>query len=393
MCANPPKKDVILILDDEPEIGLFLGRIAATVGFTSESVSSYDEFQAKLNEFSPTCVMMDLQMPDVDGIEILRFLAKTGCQSDIVIMSGFDHKVIDSARQLGQERGLRITDTIQKPFRADHVISILEGLRQTEIVIDADGISHAMAQRQFELYYLPTLNLAAPNAKAPGGYDLIGFEGLLRWNHPTRGILPPAEFLPIAEDAAMMDQMSEMVFGLALKTQQKLGSAGVSVPLSINMSPSNLYDAGLPDIFGERCREAGVAPGTIVIELTETAAMRDPMTSMDFLTQLRSKGFGLSVDDFGTGFSSLVQLQKLPFSELKIDRSFISDCDKSEQSRTLVKSMIDIAKNLGLSSTAEGVESDAEVDFLRSCGCDSAQGFLFSEAVPYDRLAKWIAPS
>jgi EAL domain-containing protein (putative c-di-GMP-specific phosphodiesterase class I) len=306
-------------------------------------------------------------------------------------MSGFDEKVIESARLLGQERGLKISATIRKPFRIDEIENILGVPNESTNLLDPRAIELAIQRSEFCLVFQPKIDLAAATEGDPGSrYKTIGFEGLMRWNHPTRGLVGPVDFLPLAEAANMMDRITDVVIDLAIAQQRIWLDENLKTSLAINISAQNLRDAGFADNLQSRCIAAGVPSESIIVELTETAAMGDAATAMDIMTRLRIKGFRLAIDDFGTGYSSLVQLQVLPFSELKIDRTFVRECDKSRQSQVIVKTMIDLARNLGLACVAEGVESRMVLDFVRNNGCDMAQGYYVSKPVSSQDSILWL---
>ncbi|MCA0448850.1 MAG: EAL domain-containing response regulator [Proteobacteria bacterium] len=380
----------ILILDDEPEIGAFLDKVATGLGFRTSVTTSADDFKRTVSGSAPAHILLDLQMPGVDGIEMLRWLADTGCRANIVIMSGFDHKVIDSARRLGIERGLTIPATLQKPFRVTDVAKILDAIAPSADVIDAMTIRHGLQQKHFFLVYQPKVSLRDPAAGAPGGFQTEGFEALIRWRHPRRGVVPPVEFLKIAERDGLMDELTETVLEMSLAQMKAWSDEGLETSININVSAQNMHNAAFADRLAAHCLEAAIDPSCIVLELTETAAMSDPVTAMDILTRLRLKGFRLSIDDFGTGYSSLVQLHMLPFSELKIDRAFIAECDKQNQSRMITKTIIDLARNLGLQCVAEGVETAETLALLRDMGCDMAQGYFIAKPMSADAATEWL---
>ncbi|TXH35528.1 MAG: EAL domain-containing protein [Rhodospirillaceae bacterium] len=378
----------ILVLDDEPAVGQLISRIAVHCGFTAIPVITADEFDNIRGDWQPSIIVLDLQMPDVDGIEILRKLAEAQSQAQIIIMSGFDEKVIQSARHLGIERGLKMIATIQKPFRADELERVLIGLRRGSDVIDEASIRAAIDANAFHLVYQPKIDLQKTGANPT--HRTVGFEALLRWTHATRGIIAPADFLPIMEAAGMMDDVTDLVFSLALQQQRIWRNRGIQTSIAVNISAQNLHATDFTDQLVARCRECEVPPESLIIELTETAAMIDAAMAMDILTRLRLKGFRLSIDDFGTGYSSLVQLHLLPFSELKIDRAFIRDCGSSRQSEIIVKTMIDLGKNLGLAVVAEGIEDASALQVVRELGCDYGQGFYVSRPLSAEAAEQWI---
>ncbi len=380
----------ILIIDDEAEIGRFIARIATRNGYQSFATVDVDELRQHVRNWQPTHIVLDLHMPEADGVELLRFLAAERCQARIVIASGFDPKVIDSARQLGLERGLTIVAAVQKPIRAEALATLLNDIKSDSGWLTEQVLQKAVANEEFGLVFQPKVKLDPKNTPRPWR-EVSGFEALVRWNHPDRGLVSPADFIPVAESLGMIDKVTQAVFTLATRQIQAWNAKGLSLSVAINVSAEDLYDVSFVDALAKHCREIGVSPSQIVIELTETAAMRDVTQAMDILTRLRIKGFQLAMDDFGTGYSSLVQLQRMPFSELKIDQAFIRQFASSEQSRVIVKTMIDMAHNLGLTAVAEGVESEDVLRALADLKCDVAQGYVIARPLAPDAEEGWLS--
>ncbi|MCC5811505.1 MAG: EAL domain-containing protein, partial [Ectothiorhodospiraceae bacterium] len=241
-------------------------------------------------------------------------------------------------------------------------------------------LHRALDQGELGVVYQPKL-MCATGA-------LAGFEVLVRWNHPVHGVITPDRFILLAEELGVIDTLTEQVMRQALAWLQRSPlPAGLS--LSINLSARTLVGLSVADRLERFCTEAGVAPSRVTLELTETAAMEDPVSALDVLTRLRVKGFELSIDDFGTGYSSMSQLARLPFSEMKVDKTFVITAPSSGDSRTIIKSIIDLGHNLGLRVVAEGVEDHETLEYLRRCGCDMVQGFLLSRPLPGERVIEW----
>ncbi len=387
----------LIVIDDNPEIGDFIVAVARISGYEAKYVGSASEFGLLFATWSPTLIMLDLKMPEIDGVELLHYLADQQCKVPIVIMSGHDQKVIETARYLGTEYGLNIIDMLQKPFRSERLQEIFVcqggcrgGGQDVEAgIIDEAAIRTAIDERQFRLVFQPKVAL---NAKPEGfcQWRTIGFEALLRWHHPQLGILAPAKFLPQAEALPLMDDLTALVIAEAVVQLARWRQDGLVTTLALNVSGANLESGRFADCLVAACRDECVPPETIIIELTETAAMADPVRAMNILARLRLKGFSLSIDDFGTGYSSLVQLQRLPFTELKIDRALIADCDISQQSRVIVKSAIDLAHNLGLTSCAEGIETASILEVVRQFGCDFAQGYHIARPMNGEQAGAWL---
>jgi len=220
-----------------------------------------------------------------------------------------------------------------------------------------------------------------------------GVEALLRWQHEDLGWIPPSNFVPIAEEFALIDRLTGWVLDAAIAQWSAWADKGdLRTNIAVNISPKNLESVDFPDLVDATCVRHGVSAEYFTIELTESAA-QSAVKLMDTMTRFRIKGMSISLDDFGIGYSSLAQLQQLPFSEMKVDRSFVMQAEASNDSRIIVKSIVDLAHNLGLEVTAEGVESAAVMKLLTDYGCDKAQGYYIARPMPADALLDWARSS
>jgi EAL domain-containing protein (putative c-di-GMP-specific phosphodiesterase class I) len=219
---------------------------------------------------------------------------------------------------------------------------------------------------------------------------VVGFEALARWQHPREGLLGPARFITLAESTGRIDALTDVLMDDGLGEIRRWAESGRKFSLAFNLSPVMLADRELADRIQRKVAGAGVDPAQIIFEVTESGAMADPSKTMEVLTRLRLKGFELSIDDFGTGYSSLVKLYDLPFSELKIDRSFVRDIERREDAKVIVQTLIDLAHNLSLKACAEGVETEAEWRLLVQYGCDRVQGFFVARPMPATEIPAWL---
>ena len=275
-------------------------------------------------------------------------------------------------------------------MRLESLRSLLEDVKSDAGWLDRSALAQAIDNNELSLVFQPKFQLPEGGRFGRLWDAFIGFESLVRWNHPTRGNVPPAEFIPYAESSGLMDRLTLVIFKLAVRQVQAWNGQGRTFSVSVNVSAANLYDGDIVDVLAKQCRKAGVSPSQIIIELTETAAMGDAVRAMDVLTRLRIKGFKLSMDDFGTGYSSFIQLQRMPFSEIKIDQEFVKQCHESQQSRIIVKTMIDVAHNLSLTAVAEGVENDQVLHILEEYKCDVVQGYLTGRPAVAEHCQKWL---
>jgi diguanylate cyclase (GGDEF)-like protein len=243
-------------------------------------------------------------------------------------------------------------------------------------------LSHAIQRDRLVLHYQPKVALADRR--------VLGFEVLSRWPHPTEGLLPPGRFIGVAEQTGLIGDLTLAAIDVALRVHRFWRADESNPVLAVNVSPQTLRDARFPDVVAALVHASDAPPRCLELEITENVIMTDPAQALATLTRLSAMGIRLSIDDFGTGYSSLSYLKKLPVDEIKIDQSFITDLARHGD-ETIVRSTIDLAHNLGLTVVAEGVETRATWDRLAALGCDAAQGFYISPAVPSDEVATWLA--
>jgi len=243
-------------------------------------------------------------------------------------------------------------------------------------------LRNALENRELELHFQPKADLRTG--------DVVGVEALLRWRHPERGMVPPDEFIPLAEQTGLMRAITQFVVDTALEQLAEWWQSGLRVQAAVNVCARDLYDRDFADFLRERLDHHNVPPRALMIEVTESVLMADPARAATTLLSLADVGVGVSLDDFGTGYSSLVHLKRLPVSEVKIDRSFVLRMDVNEDDAAIVRSIIDLASALGLRVVAEGVETQEAWDRLSVYGCDAAQGWYLAKAMPADAVTGWL---
>lgn len=370
----------LLIIDDEEEFAAFVRRVAESSGYEVRTTAHADEFRRWVKEWAPTHIALDLAMPEADGVELLRELARASSMARIVIISGFDTRVLEAARRLGLERGLAIVGALSKPIRLKELRDVLA--RNRIATITADTVRGALEDGRIFPVYQPKVQV---DTLRP-----TGFEALARWRTDGGQMIPPDRFVPIAEEGGVIDLLSTRILTEVFSDVRTWLDTGMQPHIAINLSGRNLHDESLADRIEAMCLATSVPRERVTLEITETAAMTDAVRGLDILTRLRLKGFKLSIDDFGTGYSSLVQLLRLPFSELKIDRSFVKDCHESHEALTIVRAIIELAHNLSMSVVAEGVEDPRIIDVLAELGCDFAQGYAISKPLPAADVPDWV---
>jgi EAL domain-containing protein (putative c-di-GMP-specific phosphodiesterase class I) len=246
-------------------------------------------------------------------------------------------------------------------------------------------LRRALPQRQFEVHYQPKMDVATDRVNS--------VEALLRWRHPSRGLIGPLEFIPIAQEAGLMSAISEWVLNEACRQAQQWQLAGLPfVRIAVNISSIQFRQPGFLEIVRTALSEHHLEPRFLEIELTETAIMDQAGSSLTILEELSRMGVVVSIDDFGTGYSSMNYLRRFPIDKLKIDESFIKDLTTDSDATSIVRAMISLAHSLRLKVVAEGVETKEQLDELRALGCDQYQGFYRSAAVPPGEIEKFLSP-
>jgi EAL domain-containing protein (putative c-di-GMP-specific phosphodiesterase class I) len=244
-------------------------------------------------------------------------------------------------------------------------------------------LATALAADELKMHYQPIVDLRSGAS--------VAVEALVRWEHPTLGLVMPAAFVPVAEKGGLIGALTDWALAEAVKQAAAWRKAGIELKIAVNVSNAGVPDPDLPERLERMCGEVGVPTSAIALESTESAATGDPARAMELFVRLRSKGFDLSIDDFGTGYSSLAQLQRLPFTSLKIDRSFVTSVLTSETSASIVLAIMSLAHALGLTCIAEGVESTETLAFLKDNGCDRAQGYHIAKPMPAAEIADFLA--
>ena len=312
----------------------------------------------------------------------MRFLADERVTARILIISGFDEKILDAAERLGSARGLNMAGVLRKPVLMEELTEVLRKVGHDVNALTSLRLAEGLDAGELYLEYQPKIELETMRP--------TGVEALLRWRHPEMGLVPPMTFIPIAEETDLIHRVTQWVLSEALRQREAWSNMKVTLSVAVNLSAKNVDGDDLAGLLARAPSVPGLDAHQLILELTETAAMHNTDRASDMLTRLRIKGVGLSIDDFGTGYSSLSQLQRLPFSEVKIDKSFVIDCATSKDNAAIVYAVIDLSHRLGLKVVAEGVETADALRLLAKAGCDSAQGYFISKPIGGDKIPAWL---
>jgi len=374
----------LLVIDDDPDMCALVVHAASSAGIEARSSTNFREFEAGLGP-DIGLIVIDLMMPEIDGIEVLRYLSDRKYSHEIILISGYDKKVLNVAAQLAATLGLDVRASLQKPLNPRQLRDVLttrrDGKRQSsssaadsESLGDADSVRRAIANDELIVHYQPQFHIRTR--------ELAGFEALVRWQHPVKGLLPAAAFIEAFETAGVIDELTWIVLKRVLADRKRWSSETARVPVSVNMSALLLRDLALPERLHAVICEHGGRPSDFVLEITESGLMRELHTSLDILARIRLKQLHLSIDDFGTGYAMMHQLRRVPARELKLDMAFVQSMLADESADIILRKTLELAHDLDMSVVAEGVETTRQLDRLAEYGCDVAQGYLLGRPGP-----------
>jgi EAL domain-containing protein (putative c-di-GMP-specific phosphodiesterase class I) len=382
----------LLVVDDDLVQRTIIGKIGARLGYDTVIASTFEIASELLRNESFDIMTLDLSLGERDGIELLRLVADLKLNAmPIVIISGCDEWVLSSTKRVGNSLELSLTCCLTKPLDLDKVRNalLLPGRDQAVSArdaamptIDRERILTALNANEFFVEFQPKVDLRTGRA--------VGAEALARWRMPEFGMISPAIFIPMVERFGLMPELTDCIVAAAIADSRKLSDQHPGFTVAVNLSGSLLTDLTLPERIGGMLRERGVAPESLIVEVTENLAISDAEQTRDLLVRLRINGVGAAMVDFGTGSSSLVALSRLPFSELKIDQSLVKDCDRDGDKMRIVDASIALGRAFGMKVVADGIDNDQSMARLRLAGCDVGQGYLFSPAFRRERVEKWV---
>jgi len=326
-------------------------------------------------------VLCDLEMPEMDGMECFRHIGRSHADISLVIISALDAALITSVEKMAHAYGIRLLGAIEKPITRARLQTLIEQheslrLKPKTVLASPPGftledIMEGLRNNQFEPFFQPKVDVVTA--------QITGVEALARWNHPRHGILAPYFFIALLEQSGKINELTFIMLEKAAAATRQLHQLGHALTMSVNISLASLTDTTLASRIIQVIRNAAVDPRYIILEVTETVAMTELAHALENLARLRMHGFGLSIDDYGTGYSSMQQITHIAFSELKIDQSFVKNVAESEPLRIIVQSSIDLAHKLRIKCIAEGVETEGDWNALRSMRCDLAQGYFIAK--------------
>jgi EAL domain-containing protein (putative c-di-GMP-specific phosphodiesterase class I)/FixJ family two-component response regulator len=383
----------ILLIDDELfSLNLFKQQLVG-LGFIEVAgcLRAQDGLAALQEGADFDLIFCDLQMPGMDGVEFVRNLAQMAYAGQLVLVSGEDERILRTAEGLARAHHLNVPGILHKPVATESLRRIMAKSARPAVAearvpgdaVNAEELRRAIAAGELVNFYQPKVEL--------GSGRVVGAECLVRWRHPDQGLIMPDRFIGVAEEHGLIDGLTRCVLAEALAQASAWREAGLRWRLAVNVSMDNLTHVDFYDHVLAEIGRFGVAPGDLILEVTESRLMNDPRASLDVLTRLRLKRISLSMDDFGTGHSSLAQLRDIPFDEFKIDRGFVHGVSENDTLRAIFDASHGVAQQLGMKTVAEGVEDRDDWAFLQACNCDMAQGYFIAKPMPAEDIPGWLA--
>ncbi len=352
----------------------------------------------RLQPAQPDVVLVDLDMPGMDGIECIGHIAQERLARAVVVVSALDPALLNTVQTMARAYGLRVLGSVEKPLTRDKLETTLEPLRpagRRGAGRRGDGVRRGDAGRspaeRRDRRVVPAAGGVRQRQGDRGrGTGTLGTRRTAAW-------CVRSMFVPMMEREGLANALTDRMLDEACKWKKRWDHGGHRLKLSVNVSATALADPSSADRYQAIVESHGIEPEEVILEITESSVMSDAARGLGLLARLRLKGFGLSIDDFGTGYSSLAQLSQIPFTELKIDQGFVFGAHAQPRKRAVVEASLDLARKLGLTTVAEGVESIEDWQMLAELGCDIAQGYLIARPVPGSELqavvSRWRRPA
>ena len=380
MQENGPPPDIqsantlhAFVVDDEAQVRTFVSRVLSSLGFVTHQFGTAAEVEEGRAKWQPSLVVLDLSLANSDAVEVIRNLATARFGGQVLLMSGNHAGALQDVRASGQSRGLAMLPVLEKPFRVEALKSAVQAALASRPAPSSDrGLESALRNNWLDLWYQPKMDLQTGVC--------CGAEALIRLVHPAHGVISPGEFLPKAGDPLYVP-LTDFIVRRALGDWSTFAARGLTGRLAINVPASILQQPEFVSNLRSHLPKNQNFPG-LIVEITEDEAISDPELAREIAIQLKLYGVHVSIDDFGSGYSSIGRLKELPFSEIKLDRSFVLGCAIDREKRQMCESVVGLARRFDIVSVAEGIENDADLKVLVDMGYQVGQGFLFARPMP-----------
>jgi EAL domain-containing protein (putative c-di-GMP-specific phosphodiesterase class I) len=368
-------KDLMLILETDSESLATLSAVAEKLGCDRVETRSLESLRDALSIRRPTLAVVAVDMVDANCLGVLQALGDSSVPPATFLVGSVDARVLSSIKRAAEARGLKVVGTGCRPLNLLNLEMLFAEHLTTPPPVARAELEQALAANELSIQYQPKIALGA------GALRIQGVEALVRWQHPSKGLLHPRHFVHAVEEYELLSGLTDFVMTEAIRQAGQWRANGLVLELVINLSPCLVRDRGVPERLAHLLREHEIPPNQLMLDVTEASAAIDRDLMFDVFTGLRMLGVGLSLDNFGTGLSSLTELYRMPYSEIKVDHSLIADAVQEREAMLIVRAIANLAHTLNLAVCAEGVETHQMLEVVRNSGFDSAQGRLFSRPV------------
>ncbi len=346
-----------------------------------------------LLRLAPDLLVVDLEMPGMDGIELIQQMHRGGWHIPIVVSSSREMPLIRAVETMALNLGMPVLGAVRKPLRREDLRDALDGFgqpreaapaaaREAGAAVTVAALARAIEAGEIEVVYQPKVDMLTGAVR--------GVEALARWHLEGAGSVRPDRFVALAEREGLIHALTRHVMTRAFAQAAAWNAQGLRLSMAVNLSPGLLEEPALVEEIAGLVAAAGLSTSQVVLELTEGSVVDCLGNGLGVLARLRLKGLGLSIDDYGTGFSSMQQLARIPFTELKIDRAFVHEAARRDNLRVILQSALDLARQLELVTVAEGIETLEDWRLVQACGCNAGQGFLVARPLPAGEIAPWL---
>jgi EAL domain-containing protein (putative c-di-GMP-specific phosphodiesterase class I) len=383
----------VLIIDGESIQRDITARCVEMLGWTAETAPCVEAALGKYASRPHNSVVVDLGLGRQDIERLLQRLRGDHLDPVLIFVSGAGDPTHAAAARAARDLGLRVAGTLAKPIDpySLHALLLANPVRKRADLRDTGGnpsakdLDRALREGEIHTEYQPKTDLSTG--------EIVGVEALARWHSPTFGLITPDQFVPVAEQSDLINRLTFRVLADAIAACRRWREVRPNYSVAVNLSPRVLADPALVPKIEELLGEHGLPPAALIAEVTELSLLSNLPAAAEMLTRLSIKGVRVSIDDFGTGYSSVLSLLRLPFAELKIDRSFVGVCRTDPEAWKLVRTTVSMARELEMQVVAEGIETAAISDRLRDAGCDTGQGWFFGRPMQEAAMLRWLTPA
>jgi EAL domain-containing protein (putative c-di-GMP-specific phosphodiesterase class I)/ActR/RegA family two-component response regulator len=383
----------VLIVDTDPTQRDILARCVEMLGWTADAADNPEDAVRKFSDRPHNVVVIDLRLGRPECLHLLRALRRDQADPVVIFVSGAGNGTHAAAMPVARELGLRVAGTLARPVDPYSLHGLLLAnpvrkrgeQRRGAGLPSAEDLDRALRGDEIHTEYQPKTDLVTG--------EIVGVEALARWHSPTLGLISPDQFVPIAEQSDLIERLTFRVMDDALAACRRWRAMRPNCSVAVNLSPHVLTDPRLLPMVDAILGEHRLPPSALIAEITEGTIISNLPAATEMLRRLSIKGVLVSIDDFGTGYSSLLSLLRMPFAELKIDRSFVGICRTDPEAWKLVRTTVSMARELGMHVVAEGIETEAVSNRLREAGCDTGQGWYFGHPMQEEAMSRWLTPA